>query len=171
MSNRLIGMVGECFAKEWLTKRNWAYASSEQIFRGKNYEKIEFKLDIKRILISIPEEFQLEIKHICKPHGSIFTPYFNYDFLVCKVASNQTRFLEDPQEDDFLWIEVKSGNSVPSKAQLRAKSKTSIPVKICSVKGFSNMSNDIFTEFLELKKMHNSKEDFPYSEDMKWRDF
>lgn len=171
MSNRLIVMLGECFAKEWLTKRDWAYSSSEQIFRSKNYERIEFKLDAKRILISIPEEFQLEIEQICKPHGSIFTPYFDYDFLACKVTSNQTRFLDDPQEDDFLWIKVKAGNSIPSKAQLRAKSKTSIPVKVCRVRGISNMSNDIFTEFSELKEMPNQKEGFPHFDDVKWRDF
>ncbi|MEX0862668.1 hypothetical protein [Nitrosopumilus sp.] len=171
MSNRLIGMLGECFAKEWLTKKDWAYASSEQIFKGKNYEKIEFKLDAKRILISIPEEFQLEIEQICKPHRGIFTPYFDYDFLACKVASNQTRFLEDPREDDFLWIEVKAGNSIPSRAQLKAKSKTSIPVKMCRVKGISNITNDIFIEFSELKEIPNLKEDFPNFDDVKWRDF
>ena len=71
MSNRLIGMLGECFAKEWLTKKYLAYASSEQIFRGKNYDKIEVKLNTKRILISIPEEFQLEIEKSCNLMGDI----------------------------------------------------------------------------------------------------
>ena len=73
----------------------------------------------------------------------------------CDNRSVDDATMDDATVDDFLWMEVKTGNSIPSKSQIRAKSKTSIPVKIFRVLGISDMPKSIFIKFTELEEPQN----------------
>lgn len=149
-SNALLGLLGECYAEGYFQKQNYAYVTLEQIFKSKKYNKIEFKFNSKRILVNIPKKIQEEIKKLSTPYN-LFEPHYVYDFLICKIKSEHTRYVKTLDANDFLWVEAKSGNSPVSQNQIRAKSETQISVMICRAEGvYENLPINVRIGFSEL---------------------
>jgi len=149
-SNELQGLLGEFYAEGYFQKNGYAYSTSEQIHKSKNREQIEFMFGYRRILVNIPKEIQQEIKYLCTP-GNDFEPYYVYDFLICKVNSIPSRNMNSIALDNFLWVEVKTGNSPISSNQIKAKSETKIPVMLCRVEGvFDNLPRNVGIDFSEF---------------------
>jgi len=161
-SNRLLGMLGECYYKEYCDQRGgWAYASLEQIHtKGFADGKIEFKLGFQRFQVKIPSSIIDEIKRLSTPTlADSNSPAYVYDFLACKVYEddeNKTDLL-DREIGDFAWVEVKSGHSKPSPNQRKAVTETQIPVLLCRVEGVqNNIPRNVGISFSRLSSKYRS---------------
>ena len=59
--------------------------------------------------------------------------------------------MKNLSEDDFIWVEAKSGNSPISSNQIRAKSETQIPIMLCRASGvYENLPQNVGIDFSEL---------------------
>lgn len=149
-SDHLSGLLGECYAEGYFHIHDFAYVSLEQIFKSKKYDEIEFKFGPKRIMITIPDDIQLEIECLSKPKD-LHEPYYVYDFLACKINSKPQRFVKNLSIDDFFWVEAKSGNSPISSNQIRGKSQTQIKIMLCRTSGvYVNIPQNVAIDFSEL---------------------
>ena len=137
LSNRFLGMLGECYCKEYMNQQNMAYTSTESIHKTKIVnDKLEFRFGYKRINITIPKKLQSEIQTISKPSNSRSEPYFIYDFLAYRLKSDRSsEYIDKSDMKNFVWIEAKSGNSKPSQNQHNAKLETQLLVKVCRAEG------------------------------------
>lgn len=152
VNNWFSGMLGEIYCQKYLNENNYAYVSLEQIFKDKiKDDMLEFRLDPKRIQVTIPKEIQDEILKLSTPK-ELFEPHYVYDFLACKIKSKTPqRNVSDLTVNDFIWVEAKSGFSSTSKKQEEAKSETQLKVMKCSCEGvFQNLPKNVGIEFSKL---------------------
>lgn len=161
-TNRLLGMLGECYYKEYCEQYgDWAYSSLEQIHTKEiNDGKIEFKSGFQRFQIKIPTTIMDEIKKLSTPSlVESNSPAYVYDFFACKLYhgdEDKTEIL-NREINDFAWVEVKSGQSKLSPNQRQAISETQIPVMLCRVEGvLYNRPENVGMEFSRLYSKDNT---------------
>jgi len=152
ITNRFLGMLGECYCREYLNQHEYAHINTEQIFKDKIIDNLlEFHFKSIRVLVTIPKEIQSEILKLSTPHD-LYEPHIVYDFLACKIKSEKpSRYIDDLTVDDFIWIEAKSGQSHESADQRDARFETKIPVRLIRAKGvFQNLPKAVDIEFSKL---------------------
>ena len=130
---QFLGALGECCFKQYSRLRDWAWTSTEKIYRTPMHNnRLEFVRGFDRILINIPFDIHKEIYDISRPSNrDEASPSFVYDFLVCEtIESDDPRRMDGLEFRDFRWVEVKTGNSVLSNNQIRQLHRISLPLAI-----------------------------------------
>jgi len=153
INNQILGALGETYCRQFLYSENIACVRPGSI-DAKNLmscSKILFDYNWERIEVAVPEAIRGELYKMGKT-ATKYKPRYLYDFLALRLnAENPPRRISQAEVEDFMWVEAKSGNSKPSKAQIQGKSQTKIRVMICRAEGvLLNRPEDVGIDFYEL---------------------
>jgi DNA-binding XRE family transcriptional regulator len=152
MNELLIGKIGELMFEHYCFQNGFAYIKLEEIYNRLTGQCIlTFCYNYMRIDVKIPDSLESELRDFAKPtNKNVHHPTFVYDYLTVNLRysfdQNNGIYSVKPSlsQNDFCWIEVKTGNSPLSANQIEFARKAKLKVKLFRIR---------FNEFINSPKI------------------